>query len=230
MALDVTAETGPLYALALTHRSYAFENDTNEHNERLEFLGDAILGAVVTDLIYNRYPDLTEGEMARLRASVVNTHALAEVASELGLGQRMRLGKGEETSGGRGKASLLANSFEAVVGAIFLDQGLEAVAAELTPLFIERLEDSIQARNRYDAKTALQEIAVRDSGELPSYRVASSGPDHDKRFVAHVYVKDELFGTGAGRSKKEAEQRAATEALERLAHETDGGRGDARAS
>lgn len=230
MVLDVTPETGPLYQLALTHRSYAFENDTNEHNERLEFLGDAILGAVVTDLIYNRYPDLSEGEMARLRASVVNTNALAGVASELGLGDRMLLGKGEESSGGRGKASLLANAFEAVVGAIFLDRGLDAVGEELTPLFEDRIESSMQARSRYDAKTALQEIAVRDTGELPSYRVASSGPDHDKRFVAHVYMADELFGTGAGRSKKEAEQRAATEALERLALEREQGRGDARAS
>jgi ribonuclease-3 len=230
MTLDVTPDTGPLYSLALTHRSYAFENDTNEHNERLEFLGDAILGAVVTDLIYNRYPDLNEGEMARLRASVVNPTALAELSSELGLGERILLGKGEEQSGGRGKASLLANAFEAVVGAIFLDRGLDAVADELTPVFTGRLEGSMQARNRYDAKTALQEIAVRDTGELPSYRVASSGPDHDKRFVAHVYMKDELFGTGAGRSKKEAEQRAATEALDRLALEHDGGHGDARAS
>ena len=230
MTLDVTPDSGPLYALALTHRSYAFENASGEHNERLEFLGDAILGAVVTDLIYNRYPDLNEGEMARLRASVVNTNALADLSSELGLGQRILLGKGEESSGGRHKASLLANAFEAVVGAIFLDRGLEAATEALKPLFVDRLEESIQARNRYDAKTALQEISVRDSGELPSYRVASSGPDHDKRFEAHVYVRDELFGSGAGRSKKEAEQKAATEALERLVHGKNGGRGDARAS
>ena len=227
-AFDVGPDSGPLYALAFTHRSYAFENDSGEHNERLEFLGDAILGAVVTDLIYNRYPELNEGEMARLRASVVNTNALAELASSLGLGERMLLGKGEEASGGREKASLLANAFEAVVGAMFLDGGMDLAEERLTPLFVDRLEESMQARSRYDAKTALQEVSVRESGELPSYRVASSGPDHDKRFVAHVYMNDELYGSGSGRSKKEAEQKAATEALERLAHK--GGAGDARAS
>lgn len=230
MTFDVTPDSGPLYALAFTHRSYAFEKESGEHNERLEFLGDAILGAVVTDLIYNRYPDLSEGEMARLRASVVNTNALADLAADLGLGDRMLLGKGEEASGGRAKASLLANAFEAVVGAIFLDTGMEGATATLTPLFEERVEESIQARSRYDAKTALQEISVRETGELPSYRVASSGPDHDKRFVAHVYMDEELFGTGAGRSKKEAEQKAATQALDLFASRDQGGAGDARAS
>lgn len=213
----------------MTHRSYAFENDMVEHNERLEFLGDAILGAVVTDLIYTRYPDLTEGEMARLRASVVNTHALASVAEELGLGDQMRLGKGEESSGGRSKASLLANSFEAVVGAVYLERGIDAVTKQLEPIFTVRVEVSANASARYDAKTALQEVSVRDRGELPNYRVSSTGPDHEKSFVAHVYVNDELYGTGTGRSKKEAEQKAATEALEHLA-QTDEGSGDARAS
>lgn len=226
-AFDVGPGSGPLYALAFTHRSYAFENGADEHNERLEFLGDAILGAVVTDLIYNRYPDLNEGEMARLRASVVNTNALAELASSLDLGDRILLGKGEEASGGREKASLLANAFEAVVGAMFLDGGLPLAAERLKPLFIDRLEESMQARSRYDAKTALQEVSVRETGELPSYRVASSGPDHDKRFVAHVYLDGKLLGSGSGRSKKEAEQKAATEALERIGQ---GGEGDARAS
>ena len=230
MAFDLTPDSGPLYALAFTHRSYAFEKESGEHNERLEFLGDAILGAVVTDLIYNRYPDLSEGEMARLRASVVNTNALADLAASLGLGERMLLGKGEEASGGREKASLLANAFEAVVGAVFLDRGMDGAAELLTPLFSERVAESMRARSRYDAKTALQEIAVRDTGDLPSYRVASSGPDHDKRFEAHVYMGDELFGSGAGRSKKEAEQKAATEALDRLSLQDQGGAGDARAS
>ena len=230
MGLDLTPDSGPLYALAFTHRSYAFETGTGEHNERLEFLGDAILGAVVTDLIYNRFPDLNEGEMARLRASVVNTNALADLAAGLGLGEHILLGKGEEASGGREKSSLLANSFEAVVGAIFLDQGMEGAVRVLTPLFEERVAESMRARSRYDAKTALQEISVRETSELPSYRVASSGPDHDKRFVAHVYIDDDLVGSGAGRSKKEAEQKAATEALERFAQSDQGGAGDARAS
>jgi ribonuclease-3 len=214
----------------MTHRSYAFENETFEHNERLEFLGDAILGAVVTDLIYTTYPDLTEGQMARVRASVVNTHALAEVAEELDLGAQMRLGKGEESSGGRNKTKLLANSFEAVVGAVYLDRGIDEVTKQLLPLFTERIEASATASARYDAKTALQEVAVRDRGELPSYRVSSSGPDHEKAFVANVYVNDELYGTGAGRSKKEAEQKAATEALEHFADKAEEGDGDGRAS
>lgn len=229
-ALGLTAGSGSLYELALTHRSYAFENGSTEHNERLEFLGDAILGAVVTALLYNRYPDLTEGEMARLRASVVNTHALASVAQELELGAQMRLGKGEESSGGRAKASLLANSFEAVVGAVYLDSGIDEVERQLTPLFEGRLEASVNARARYDAKTALQEVSVRERGELPSYRIASSGPDHAKNFTAHVYVKDELFGSGAGRSKKEAEQKAATEALVHFAEASSEGSDDASAS
>jgi ribonuclease-3 len=230
-ALGVTSPPGALYDVALTHRSFAFENALEEHNERLEFLGDAVLQVVVTDLIFNRYPGLAEGEMARLRASVVNTNALASIAAELGIGEIMRLGKGEESSGGRQKFSLLANAFEAVIGALYLDKGIEHVARHLTPLFGKRLESSIQARARYDAKTALQEVAVRQTGSLPSYRVAASGPDHDKRFVAHVYIEDRQFGSGSGTSKKEAEQKAATEALMTLQdRRTESGSDDARAS
>jgi ribonuclease III len=230
-ALGVTSPSGALYEVALTHRSFAFENELEEHNERLEFLGDAVLQVVVTDLIFNRYPDLAEGEMARLRASVVNTNALAGIAAELGIGEIMRLGKGEESSGGRLKLSLLANAFEAVIGALYLDLGIEHAARYLTPLFEERLESSIRARSRYDAKTALQEVAVRTAGSLPSYRVAASGPDHDKQFVAHVYIEDEQFGSGSGKSKKEAEHKAATEALMKLQNQRDeSGSDDARAS
>jgi ribonuclease III len=223
----------PIYELALTHRSYAFENgETNLHNERLEFLGDAILDAVVTTLIYESYPELTEGEMARMRASVVNTDALADLGRELHLGEHIRLGRGEEGSGGRDKASLLANVFEAIVGAVYLERGLDEVAGALEPLFVPLLEESATG-TRYDSKTALQEIAVRNTGELPSYRVASSGPDHDKRFVAHVFVANEPFGDGSGRSKKEAEQNAARRALERMENtplDNQEGAGDARAS
>ena len=231
--LGVPEERGPIYELALTHRSYAFENgETNQHNERLEFLGDAILDAVVTTLIYESYPELTEGEMARMRASVVNTDALADLGRELGLGEHIRLGKGEGSSGGSDKASLLANVFEALVGAVYLDRGLDAVSESLVPLFEPRIAESVTG-TRYDSKTALQEIVVKNTGELPSYRVASSGPDHDKRFVAHVFVGNEPYGNGSGRSKKEAEQKAAREALERLEAsplESQEGAGDARAS
>jgi ribonuclease-3 len=186
------------------------------HNERLEFLGDAILGAVVTNLIFRAYPDLAEGDMARLRASVVNTVALADMARSIDLGPHIRLGRGEETSGGRDKASLLANTLEAVVGAVYLDRGLQALTDAIEPLFAAQLASVVENGTRFDSKTALQEVVVRDSGELPSYRVAASGPDHDRRFTAHVYVESELYGAGTGRSKKEAEQHAAREALERM--------------
>lgn len=206
-----------MYELALTHRSYAFEHDDSAgHNERLEFLGDSILGAVVTDLIYRSYPELSEGEMTVLRASVVNEVPLARLARQIGLGDYILLGKGEETSGGRSKSSLLSDAFEALIGAVYVEQGLDAVARAIEPLFKPLVEAAAGSGVRFDSKTALQEIAVRDTGELPAYRVASSGPDHDRRFTAHVYVGSELLGSGAGRSKKEAEQEAAREALERL--------------
>jgi ribonuclease III len=214
---------GEIYRIALTHRSFAFEQPQPiPHNERLEFLGDAILGAIVTDLIYKSYPDLAEGEMARLRASVVNTHALAELARELELGQHIRLGKGEEASGGRDKPSLLADTLEALIGALYLDRGIGHATEVLAPLFEARIRERIEAGGRYDAKTALQEVVVRDRGGFPAYRVASSGPDHDKHFTAHVYVDAELYGVGDGRSKKEAEQNAAREALGRLEAEVAG--------
>lgn len=206
--------------LALTHRSFAFESDTpDQHNERLEFLGDAILEAVVTELIYSTYPDLAEGEMARLRASVVNTNALAELARDHGLGAHLRLGRGEEASGGRDKDSILANSFEAVIGAIFVDGGFDKARAEISALFAERLRRSLETGRRYDVKTALQEIAVRDVGGVPEYRISASGPDHDKRFVAEVFVGGTGMGKGEGRSKKEAEYKAAQQALESLESE-----------
>jgi ribonuclease-3 len=234
-ALGVPAEQGSVYELALTHRSFAFESDLYEHNERLEFLGDAILGAIVTDSIYSTYPQLAEGEMARLRASVVNTAALADVARELGLGPHIRLGKGEEASGGRNKPSLLADTFEALVGAAYLDRGVEVVAAVLVPIFEARLKDVIASGGGHDPKTALQEKVVRNRSGRPSYRVASSGPDHDKRFTAEVYVGERLWGAGTGRSKKEAEQNAAREALVAMAESPQGepvaaGGSDARAS
>jgi ribonuclease III len=208
---------GSIYELALTHRSYAFEAALGEHNERLEFLGDAILGAIVTDLIFRSYPELSEGEMARLRASVVNTVALADIARSLGLGPHIRLGKGEESSGGRDKPSLLADTFEALVGAVYMDRGLDAVEDSLVPIFSQRLREVVASGGGHDPKTALQELVVRMGNGRPSYRVASSGPDHAKSFTAGVYIGDQRAGEGAGRSKKEAEQNAARDALVRLA-------------
>lgn len=191
--------------------------EPDHHNERLEFLGDAILEAVVTSLIFRRHPELAEGEMARLRASVVNAQALADTARRVGLGKHIKLGKGEQLSGGAEKDSLLADSFEAVVGAVYLDRGIAAVEAALTPLFEEMLDRSLGSGDRYDAKTALQEVVVKVHGGAPLYRIASTGPDHDKRFSADVFVEERLMGSGTGRSKKEAEYNAAREALGRMA-------------
>lgn len=212
------AALGGIFDVALTHRSFAFEQtEPVEHNERLEFLGDAILGAIVTDLIYRRHSELAEGEMARLRASIVNTHALADLARVHGVGEHIRLGKGEDVSGGRDKPSLLADTFEAVIGAVYLERGLAELRSKLDPIFEERIAEALKAEHRYDSKTALQEVVVRETSELPTYRVSSSGPDHDRRYTAYVYVSDELYGTGSGRSKKEAEQMAAREALSHYA-------------
>ncbi|MBA2313116.1 MAG: ribonuclease III [Actinobacteria bacterium] len=225
------ATPGSIYELAVTHRSFAFEQAVvPPHNERLEFLGDAILGAVVTELIYDRYPELAEGDMARLRASTVSTPALAELALELGVGDHLRLGRGEEVSGGRTKASLLADAFEALVGAVFVDLGIDRVTAILAPLFITRLENAIAAGGGHDAKGALQEAVARRLGTRPTYRVSSSGPEHSKSFIAQVFIDDELFGAGSGSSKKEAELNAAREALAQMTASDIGKSHSARAS
>jgi ribonuclease III len=188
----------------------------------------------VTDLIFATYPELSEGAMAPLRASVVNMHSLAGIARTIGIGEHIRLGKGEEMGGGRDKDSLLADALEALIGAVYLERGMEAARAALVPIFRERIEDAVAAGNRFDPKAALQERVVRAGHALPSYRVTGSGPDHDKRFAAEVFVAGELRGSGRGRSKKEAEQRAAREALAALDdHEQsngEGGAADARAS
>lgn len=234
-ALGVTADPSALVEVALTHRSFAFEQpDPPGHNERLEFLGDAILGAIVTDHIFQRYPDLAEGELARLRASVVNTGALAHIARDLGLGPHIRLGRGEEASGGSDKPSLLADTFEALIGAAYLEKGLEAVRGLVLGIFTDLIGEIHDSGGGFDPKTQLQETVVKINGELPTYRLASSGPEHDKRYIAHVYEGDKLLGVGRGRSKKEAEQEAAREALGNVAAVTpgvpDGGGASARAS
>lgn len=225
------AAPGSIYELAVTHRSFAFEQAVvPPHNERLEFLGDAILGAVVTELIYDRHPELAEGDMARLRASTVSTPALAELSRELGIGDHLRLGRGEEDSGGRTKASLLADAFEALVGAVFVDRGIEQLTAVLVPLFISRLENAMAAGGGHDAKGRLQEKVARLRGTRPTYRVSSSGPEHSKSFIAQVFIDGEPFGCGSGKSKKEAEVNAAREALAQMADPGLGKTRSARAS
>jgi ribonuclease-3 len=219
-ALGLPAPEGSVYELALTHRSFAFEQPVPvPHNERLEFLGDAVLDLVVTDMIFRTRPEMAEGDLAKLRASVVEGRTLAALADEMGLGAHLRLGKGEEASGGRDKTSLLEDTFEALIGAVYMDRGLEYLKEVLVPVFSTLVDDSIATGSGYDAKTALQELVVHERGNRPTYRVASSGPDHDKTFVAHVYVTEELYGVGTGTSKKAAEQAAAREALDRLEQE-----------
>jgi ribonuclease-3 len=210
---------------ALTHRSYAFEHGATLTNERLEFLGDAVLGIVVTDLIYRAFPSRSEGELAKLRAAMVNMTTLAEVARQLGLGGAVLLGRGEELSGGRDKASILADAFEAILGAVYLDQGLPKAHRLLERLFRPRIEAYVRGEGDRDYKTLLQELSAQDIGRLPEYRVQERGPDHEKEFTATVFLAGDAYGQGTGRSKKEAEQHAAREAYDRLVLEgaADGG-------
>jgi ribonuclease-3 len=215
-ALGVRFKSPTLREAALTHRSYAFEQGVHPTNERLEFLGDAVLGLAVTDVVYKAFPDRSEGELAKLRAAMVNMTMLAEVARELGLGEEIRLGRGEELSGGRDKPSILADALEAVLGALYLDRGMKAAQSIIERLFWPRVTAYVRGEGDRDYKTILQELAAQDIGRLPEYRVAERGPDHEKEFTATVFLSGQLFGRGTGRSKKEAEQRAAREAYERF--------------
>lgn len=215
-ALGVTFDDASLRLAALTHRSFAFERGLTVTNERLEFLGDSVLGLVVTDMAYTAYPEMPEGALAKLRAAIVNMGALADVARSLGLGDVVLLGKGEELSGGRDKSSILADALEAVFGAIYLDRGL-AVATELIErLFRPRMEAYVRGEGDRDYKTILQELASQALRSMPEYRLEDRGPDHEKEFTATVHLGGEPMGTGVGRSKKEAEQRAAEEAFARI--------------
>jgi len=194
---------------ALTHRSYAYENGGLPTNERLEFLGDSVLGLVVTDTLFTGHPNLPEGQLAKLRAAVVQMGALAEVARELQLGVYVRLGRGEEGTGGRDKPSILADTLEAVIGATYIDCGLDAASALVHRLFDPVIERSAMLGAGLDWKTSLQELtAVRGLG-VPEYVVKDSGPDHQKLFRAVVRVGSRELGSGEGRSKKAAEQLAA---------------------
>jgi ribonuclease-3 len=206
-----------LWEMALTHRSYAFEEGLETTNERLEFLGDAVLGLVITDLAFRQFPDLSEGDLAKLRAATVKMSTLADVARELDLGTLVRLGRGEEMSGGRDKPSILADCMEAVLGAVYLDRGLDHTRGLIEHLFWPRMEAYGRGEGDRDHKMALQELASRQFGAAPEYRVASQGPDHAKEFTASVFLRGERYGGGQGRSKKEAEQQAAREALDLIA-------------
>jgi ribonuclease III len=203
-----------LLRTALSHRSWCSENPGEPSNERLEFLGDAVLGLVVTDSLYSRFPDQPEGQLAKTRAAVVSAPTLAEVGVALRLGDDLRLGKGEDGSGGRGKSSILADAVEAVIGAVYLDGGLDSAQALILGQLEQRISDAASRPGSRDYKTRLQEVAAADGQRPPVYVISESGPDHHKRFEASVSIGDEVQGTGDGSSKKEAEQRAARAAWE----------------
>jgi ribonuclease-3 len=194
---------------ALMHRSYAYENGGLPNNERLEFLGDSVLGLVVTDSLYAVHPDLAEGHLAKLRAAVVNMHALAEVARTLSLGDYIFLGHGEESTGGRDKASILADTMEAVIGAVYLSAGLAAATIFVHHLLDPLMKSTAGLGAGLDWKTSLQELTASGSLGVPEYRVTEEGPDHEKTFHAESVVGSEVLGSGSGHSKKEAEQKAA---------------------
>ncbi len=215
LGVDVTDE---LLHLALIHRSYAYEHGGIPHNERLEFLGDSVLGIVVTDELYRRYPDLAEGQLAKIRAAVVNARALADVARAIGLGSFILLGRGEVTTGGDDKSSILADSMEAVIGAMYLSQGLGGAGEFVHRIFDPLITASADLGAGLDWKTSLQEAAASADLGLPEYVVEDSGPDHEKEFAARVIVGGQVLGTGNGRSKKIAEQQAAEEAYLALIH------------
>lgn len=191
-------------------------------NERLEFLGDAVLGLVVAEMAYRHHDDLPEGKLTDLRKSVVNAAALAEVALEVGIGPCLRLGKGEDAAGGRSKPSILSDAFEAVLGAVYLDGGMQAAAALVERLLADRMVLAAQRLDRLDHKTLLQELTARLHDSAPVYVLSDTGPDHDKRFFATVIVQGVAVGQGEGRSKKTAEQAAAEQAWLALSPQSDG--------
>ena len=207
-----------LLATALTHSSYANENrGRGECNERLEFLGDSVLGMVVADALYRRFPELPEGRMTRLRAQLVCEESLHRVASELGLGEYVRLGRGEEHTGGRRRTSILADAVEAVIAAMYLDGGLGTAEAFIERQILSALDGAGPVMRVEDCKTELQELVQKKSGQSLSYELlGESGPDHDKTFTSQVCLNGRPIGSGSGRTKKETEQAAARAALEEL--------------
>ena len=202
---------------ALAHRSYCAEHPEQPSNERLELLGDAVLGLVVTDHLYRLFPGLPEGDLARVRAAVVSTAGLAPIASSLGVGDAIMLGKGEESSGGREKGSILVDALEAVIGAVYLSSGFSGAQGFVDSLLGEEIADVAEEARLGDPKNRLQELAAQLGHGVPSYVVFERGPDHAKQFTAEAVVNGAKLGTGVGRSKKDAERRAAEEALSALA-------------
>tara|TARA_B100000073_G_scaffold344141_1_gene350354 strand:- start:992 stop:1720 length:729 start_codon:yes stop_codon:yes gene_type:complete len=209
-------EDPSLLQLAMSHRSWCAERGNSPSNERLELLGDAVLGYCVTSHLYRVHPDWNEGDLAQARSSVVNSSSLAEVAQRYDLGSALLLGVGEERSGGRGKESLLCDAFEALLGAIYLDGGMEPAEAFVLEALKQRMTQVADDPGVDDAKTRLQEFVVRSYGDSPNYVVTDSGPDHNKSFHSQVWFGGSVQGEGQGTSKKQAEQAAAAHAWQTL--------------
>jgi ribonuclease-3 len=216
LGIELPAE---LLTIALTHRSYSYENGGVPTNERLEFLGDSVLGLTITEELYHRHPDRSEGDLAKLRASIVNTQALADVGRNLtehGLGAYLLLGKGEEASGGADKSSILADGVESLLGAIYLEHGVTVAREVILRLFATLLDTAPTLGAGLDWKSSLQELTASQGLGAPAYVVTSTGPDHDKEFTAIVVVGERDYGRGVGRTKKEAELKAAAAAWHAL--------------
>jgi ribonuclease-3 len=203
---------------ALTHRSYVNEHpDALEDNERLEFLGDAVLDFISANWLYNRFPEMDEGQLTRLRSSLVCTEQLGRFASEIGLGEALMLGQGEHASGGRERPALLCDAFEALVGALYLDGGFERVRAYIEPRFEEVVGRTLDTGTLVDARSQLQMWAQAEIGATPEYdTLETTGPDHAREFLVSVSIRSKEFGRGRGRSKQEAAQNAAADALRRV--------------
>ncbi len=210
-------ENQELLERALTHKSYANENRLAAHNERLEFLGDAVLSLIISEYLMNACPTSSEGDLSRLRAAVVSEPALASIARDIDLGNYLLLGRGEEQTGGRDKDSLLANCLEALIASIYLDANNTAVEQFVIRFFEGLIKKTCASRNTLDYKTEVQELCQDRLKQLPEYRIAAeTGPDHLKQFTIELTIKGEVYGRGIGKNKKEAEQRAAKEALDNL--------------
>ena len=209
-----------LLTQALTHRSYVNEFSDDEvlnDNERLEFLGDAILDIIVADMLYRRFPDVSEGELTQLRAALVRTESLAAIGSRFAIGEHLRIGHGEEISGGRERITILCRAFEAVVGAMYLDQGMKTVEDFVMPSLLEMLDHVIENNLHIDARSELQERIQARLSITPLYRVAGAdGPDHAKEFRVEVTIGESIIGKGVGTSKRSAAQDAARDALQQL--------------
>jgi ribonuclease-3 len=201
---------------ALVHRSWQAENDEAFSNERLEFLGDAVLGWAVADIAFHRLGESPEGKLTDLRRSVVNMHALSDIAREIGLGDFILLGKGEDAAGGRDKSSILADALEALIGAVYLDGGAQKAFALVERLLADSIEAAIPNLESFDSKTRLQEVCARLGLGAPVYNTEGVGPDHERVFTAHAMVNGKNIGSGTGRTKKAAEQVAAHVAFESL--------------